>query len=506
MRPRFPLYARILLWFFLNLLVVGVVLAIAFGAQFRLGLDWIMAGETADRIEAVSYLIATEFSERPRSEWTSVLERFGSAYGVGFLAFDHDGIQLAGAAAQLPPEVKARVMRLHRLKPHPFRPHPPQAPGAGLRAPPDPQGTEPPPIPRPPMAPLHAEAGGRRFAKAIVRTSNPTRYWIVVDLQLPPAEGREPRPVTVLAVSNSLSGGGLLFDMRPWLTAGAAVLLVSGLLWFPFVRGITRSIRQMTEATTQIAHGRFDVRVSAERRDELGQLSGSINQMAERLFGFVTGQKRFLGDIAHELCAPLARLQVALGILEQRANDAQKPYVNTACGKAEEVAALVNELLSFSKASLMPAKLALVPVSVADAVQKAVGREADDKARLEVELPAELRVRAEPELLVRALSNLVRNALLYAGAAGPVRISAQLKGKDVLLSVADSGPGIPPEHLDKVFDPFYRVDTSRDRATGGVGLGLTIVRTCIEACDGQVSCRNRDPHGLEVTLRLRGAD
>ena len=105
---------------------------------------------------------------------------------------------------------------------------------------------------------------------------------------------------------------------------GFACVLVSVLFWLPLVRGITHSISQITRATEQIAAGRFDARVATGRRDELGRLGEAINQMATRLSGFVTGQRRFMGDIAHELCSPIARIQMALGILEHRADEKQK--------------------------------------------------------------------------------------------------------------------------------------------------------------------------------------
>jgi two-component system sensor histidine kinase CpxA len=268
---------------------------------------------------------------------------------------------------------------------------------------------------------------------------------------------------------------------------------------------MTRTVGQLTQATAQIAQGRFDVRVDSSRRDELGALSLSINQMAARLAGLVDGQKRFLGDIAHELCSPLARLQVALGILEQRAGDADREYISRACRKAEELAALVNELLSFSKASLAPDKVELKLVLLDEVVEKAINREADDSRTVVANVPAGLLVRGDTELLVRAVSNLVRNAIRYAGRSGPIEVAAHAQGEEVVLTVADSGPGIPEQHLDKIFDPFFRLDPSRDRNTGGAGLGLTIVKTCVESCGGQITCQNRAPRGLQVAIRLIAA-
>jgi two-component system sensor histidine kinase CpxA len=134
--------------------------------------------------------------------------------------------------------------------------------------------------------------------------------------------------------------------------------------------------------------------------------------------------------------------------------------------------------------------------------EMAVHREALDAAAVQIAVPEELRVKADRQLLIRALGNLVRNALRYAGECGPVIVSARKEGCEGCLSVIDCGPGVPEEHLPKLFDPFYRVDASRDRSTGGAGLGLTIVKTCIEACRGTVVCQNRLPKGFEVSIRL----
>ncbi len=340
--------------------------------------------------------------------------------------------------------------------------------------------------------------------KAVVHTDNPSRYWVIVRSPMHLPDEPHPVPVVLVAVSETLGAGGLFFDVYPWISMGATALVLSVLLWFPLVRGINRSIAQMTEATRLIASGRFDTRVNEGRRDELGALGHSINQMAGRLDGLVAGQKRFLGDVAHELCSPLAKLRVSLGILDQRASEDQQTYVAKAENEAAHMAALVNELLSFSKASLNAPSVQLRPVNVREVVERAVERETSDAAGVQVriEVAEQLMAVADAELLGRAVGNLVRNAVRYAGSAGPITVSANKDGEAVRIVVADCGPGVPAQDLQRIFDPFYRVDDSRDRATGGVGLGLAIVKTCVEACGGTVGCANRDPSGLEVSIRL----
>jgi two-component system sensor histidine kinase CpxA len=221
--------------------------------------------------------------------------------------------------------------------------------------------------------------------------------------------------------------------------------------------------------------------------------------MAGRLSGFVSGQKRFLGDIAHELCSPLARAQVALGIME---NQADAPDLADLREEIQQISSLVNELLSFSKASLAAGRIKLETVALHEIVTRAIERENLAGADIRTALPADLLVNAEPDLLCRAISNLLRNAVKYAGDAGPIEVEATRVGRDAILTISDHGPGVPEAALAQLFDPFYRVDVSRARETGGTGLGLAIVKTCVESCGGRAACRNRAPHGLSVVITL----
>jgi len=229
--------------------------------------------------------------------------------------------------------------------------------------------------------------------------------------------------------------------------------------------------------------------------------------MAMRLSGFVTGQKRFLGDIAHELCSPIARMQVALGILEQRVGKADKAQLDDLREEVEHMSELVNELLSFSRAALGKSNVRLQPARLKPIVDRAVTRECGgDDSQVKVQVADDLRAMIEPDLLLRAVSNVVRNALRYAAHAGPITITGSQADGSVNLVVEDCGPGIPAESLAQVFDPFYRVDSSRTRDTGGVGLGLSIVKTCVESCGGTAQCENREPKGLRVIIQLIAAD
>jgi len=340
---------------------------------------------------------------------------------------------------------------------------------------------------------------GPRF---FTHTFSPDAYWMLIFAVLPQPDSPRPLFGRLVIQSPTLAAGGLFFDFTPWWIGGGAVLVLSLLWWLPFVGSITRALGQMTAATERIAEGRFDVSLNARRGDELGRLGGAINQMAGRLEGFVHGQKRFLGDISHELCTPLARMEMALGVLEQRADDRQLDYVTDVRDEVRHMSGLVNELLSFSKAGLRGKDLPLSPVELLPLIDRVIEREAAPGDTIRVSVPDGLVAMADAELLARALGNLLRNAIRYAGHAGPISISAIQQGDEVLITVSDEGPGVPPESLAVLCEPFYRPDAARTREQGGVGLGLAIVKSCVEACHGKLSLQNRQPSGFEAQIRL----
>jgi two-component system sensor histidine kinase CpxA len=279
MGARFPLYAKILSWFFLNLLVLIAVFLLLVNAQFRFDLGWVFATAARQRVNAMRDLIVGELNTTRPDDWERVIESFSDAYNVRLALLDENGAPLIGAVDALAPEVRARIMQ--------------------------------------------AEAEKNHDVEAFLRTTNPSRYWLLVSAQPDNLEAGGPMHVLLVAESNSVTLGGLIMDLRlGWLLALGSALF-SIIFWLPLLRGMTRSIRQMTDATERIAMGHFDVRVPARRRDELGVLAGAINRMGLRLDGLVKGQTRFLGDVAHELCSPLSRLQMALGIIEQRADARQ---------------------------------------------------------------------------------------------------------------------------------------------------------------------------------------
>jgi two-component system sensor histidine kinase CpxA len=307
----------------------------------------------------------------------------------------------------------------------------------------------------------------------------------------------------LLAVSDSVTGHGFFFDPLPWMIVAAAIILISALLWIPMVRYITRPLARMTLATEEVANGSFDVSIHESRADEIGRLARAINHMTSRLSAFVKGQKRFLGDVSHELGSPIARIQFGLGALEQRVEGENRRRVIEVMEDVDHMSKLVNELLAFSRADMKSNTLKLERIDLLPVVQTAVKREITPSAKIIANIDPEISVLASSDLLTRALANLVRNAVKYAENAGPIYVTAEKRSDVVEIKVRDAGPGVSEDLVDQLFEPFFRPEASRDRDSGGVGLGLAIVKTCVETCKGTVSAANLKPNGFVVTITLK---
>ncbi|HWB03200.1 MAG TPA: HAMP domain-containing sensor histidine kinase [Verrucomicrobiales bacterium] len=514
---------KILGWFLVNLLVIGVVLYFIVRLQFGAGLGWLLEGATGDRLETLGQSVITEFQQTPPATPASALDKVVEAWrarGVQAALFrtGPDFVEFAAGDFQELPEIVRTKLRDQSKGPRPGRGGPGGPGGAGRDGAPRPDGFDGPGGPPPDFGdrpPPRSEERRGRFSMAarpagkfILASDNPRFYWAGVRLGSLEKErtggGMRP-PLTLLLRSDSMRGGGLFFDYYPLLAVGGGLLLVSVLLWLPMIGRLTGALGKLTASAEEIARGKFDAPPVLKRQDELGRLNRAHRHMAGKLSRYVEDQQRFLGDTAHELLSPLARLEVALSILEQRAGDDGQRYVTRALTETHLMTSLLHELLSFTKAGLGGTSVSLTSVALAPMVREIAAREMADGApgEIRIEVSEHHVAMADAALLDRAIANGLRNAIRYAGDCGPVEITSRVEGDGkIALTVSDSGPGVPEEMLDRLFDPFFRPDVSRVRETGGTGLGLAIVKSAIEACGGSVSLRNREPQGLELKMSL----
>jgi two-component system, OmpR family, sensor histidine kinase CpxA len=478
---KFPFSLKVSLLLIANLTLLIVISAGWFLLRSSDGGQALVNGPLGDRVQVIADTIARDLQESGAHEREAVISGFAHEYGATILWMRNDGLVLAGPSEPIPDQVHAELVRSGRIR---------NRAGLGL----DPREGPPPRI----------NPGGSQRGRFLVRPENQSDFWF--GLRLTPKRPEDfsqgpPEPTTLLIHVKSIWGLARLFGLHVWAGVAAIAVGISVLFWWPFMRSVSQRLHQLTRATEHIAEGRFDTRTRLSGRDEIARLGEAVDSMAGRLDTMVNGQKRFLGDVAHELGSPLARLQVAIEIIDQRADAPLKAAITDAREEAQQMAALVNELLMFTKAGLKSPTADLQVIPLASLVAKVISTE-DPTKKVTVQLPTGLEVRADPALLHRALANLVRNALRYAGDNATVTLTATRQNGLAYIQLEDDGPGVPAEALSRLGEPFYRPEVARTRESGGVGLGLAIVRSSISACGGQVQFSNRTPHGFHTLITL----
>src|SRR5579863_4040776 len=275
------------------------------------------------------------------------------------------------------------------------------------------------------------------------------------------------------------------------------------LLCYGFAYHLTSPVRRLRSVLERFGQGDLAARAAIKRKDELGQLATSFNQMADRIQTLLAAERRLLLDISHELRSPLARLGVAVELA--RSGEDREHMLDRIQKEADRLNELVGELLQVTRAEGDPNSLRRDPMRLDELVQQLVedsGLEAAahgcavSYAKREPAL-----VEGDPELLRRAIENVIRNAIRYSPPDSTIEVALARRNGTAVEDVRDQGPGVPEEALPRLFDAFYRVDSDRNRNSGGIGLGLSIARRAIELHKGAIRARNAHP-GLEVELEL----
>jgi len=286
--------------------------------------------------------------------------------------------------------------------------------------------------------------------------------------------------------------------------------IISALVSLLLARYLAAPLGLLSRASRQLATGDLSVRVGApldRRRDEFGQLAQDLDEMAARLQLLQQANQRLLRDVSHELRSPLARLRVALEIARNKDQSRVVDELDRIELESERLEHLVDEVLSLLRESSGAQDLKLSCFDLTDLLQdlvETVNYEISDGCEpIKLQLQPPLLLEADRELLWRVFENLLRNALIHSGAADGIRVVAeQADGKQIRVSVSDSGQGIDETHIDRIFEPFYRVDEARNRGSGGHGLGLAIAASAVRRHGGRISASNRPEGGLEVQVLL----
>ncbi|MFN3392365.1 MAG: sensor histidine kinase [Meiothermus ruber] len=292
------------------------------------------------------------------------------------------------------------------------------------------------------------------------------------------------------------------------LIAGLIATGLGVLVALVFARRMARPIEAISAAASSLAQGKLSVRIPAPRgEDEIARLARNFNRMAEALEKLEAERRAMIADIAHELRTPLTVMQGRLEAIQDGVVPLEMGEIDRLHQQARLLSRLVEDLRTLSLADAGRLNLALQPLNLAELARRmaaAFGAALEAKqVALELRLPeGPVPVRADPDRLAQVIGNLLTNALEHTPAGGRIALEVAKDTTHAHLRVLDSGPGIPAEALNKVFDRFYRAEASRSRATGGSGLGLSIVKALVELHKGTVAAHNRPEGGALFEVRL----
>ncbi|WP_144211981.1 ATP-binding protein [Shewanella donghaensis] len=299
---------------------------------------------------------------------------------------------------------------------------------------------------------------------------------------------------------------------RPWffffndhkLLTVLIAMLLSGILCGLLAWYLGKPLRSLKLSANALAGGDLTSRVdekTAGRRDEMGELALAFNSMAESIETMMHNQQRLMGDISHELRTPLTRLQLSLALARKKEQSTVE--IERIGYEAEQLEALIAELLTLSRVTISNSENK-VHLELAESLSQILDDaefEAEQKQKkLLIDIPETISLDHYPKALSRAIENVLRNAIRYANC--DISITAISQDQSVIITIKDDGPGIEEADLEEVFKPFYRPDSSRDRESGGWGLGLAITQAAIKLNNGSIKANNIKPNGLQVLIKL----
>lgn len=300
----------------------------------------------------------------------------------------------------------------------------------------------------------------------------------------------------------------LPFPVLPLLIAPLITTLTSVGFSLVLTRRLTQPLAELTQAAEAFGQGNTRIRVTVRRRDELGTLGNTFNSMAERTETLLRNQRELVANVSHELRTPIARVRMALELAEDGV-PTDPDWIRDVGADLAELESMVDTILTASRLEAGQAAdgLAAFPQSevyLMDLTEEAIHRFQRRYPLVDVDLqvPEELQLRVSPALLRRALENLLDNAAKYGAPDQPIALDVIEAGDTVEFAITNRGESLTPDQLARAFDPFFRADPSRTRSTGGVGLGLTLVKRIAEVHGGTAELQAIPEGGTRAMLRL----
>ncbi len=294
------------------------------------------------------------------------------------------------------------------------------------------------------------------------------------------------------------------------------ILLITGVASFLTARSLATPLGRLSKVARAFGEGKLDVRAKIRRNDEIGEVAAAFDVMADRVERLLLAERELLANVSHELRTPLARVRVALEIANESDPQTALESLKDIAVDLGELERLVEDVLAMARLTHDSGGPSSAPTSLRARTEALDVRELLERsaarfgslypgAPLLVDVPEALPViDGDPVLVRRAVDNLLDNARKYGAtdARNPIELRARTQGDDVVIEVRDHGIGIAEGDLARVFEPFFRADRSRTRGTGGVGLGLALVKRVVEAHRGTITLDSKLGNGTTARIKL----
>lgn len=286
-------------------------------------------------------------------------------------------------------------------------------------------------------------------------------------------------------------------NMEPLVVLTILLMLVLLATYFT-IRGILNPVKGLTIGVEEVTRGNLDYRVPIKRSDELGQLAKAFNAMTGRIRTMLRAKEQLMLDVSHELRSPLTRIKLSLRLIpESRMKENIQEDVL-------EMEKMVTQSLDAAKESFMPGQLNLQPVDLAELIDQVIPLFKNRHPGIQwVERRDKIVLRIDPDRIKSVIKNLLDNAIKYSVEGGsPIKVSIEKRDSRVIVRIQDHGIGIPADEIPLIFEPFYRVDKSRSKDTGGFGLGLSLCKSVMEAHQGEIKIESAHEMGTTVSLHF----
>jgi two-component system sensor histidine kinase BaeS len=289
----------------------------------------------------------------------------------------------------------------------------------------------------------------------------------------------------------------------------AVVVLLSAALSLLLARRLVRPLKEVALATHQLAAGSYSVRVPITSQDEIGRLANDFNLLAMALEKSEQNRRQWVADISHELRTPIAILRAEIEALQDGIRQPSLGTINSLHGEILRLGRLVDDLYQLSLSDIGALTFQKIELNLADLITETIALYHSEFAAKQIRLNTSSSVSGrsallfgDPERLRQLFSNLLDNSLKYTYAGGNLQIDLESSADAITVNLQDSAPGVPFSELGKLFDRLYRVESSRNRASGGAGLGLAICRSIVEAHNGKISALESPLGGVCIRIEL----